>query len=1215
MARRNDVKRSQIIEEMESLYKIGAYSDTEMADKVGRKRGTVNRIRREMIDRGIPIEEKEYSKYHIRQDYRLTDMSLNREQAATLYLAARRMQQQTKTSQAHVATALEKLSHALEQPLAGELVQNAREILSQEQDNRQEKIFTILVECWLTGVPANITHRTLHGKQAHRYRVRPYLIEPSVWGDGLYLIGYSEHHQRIATFKLTRIEEASKATGTYEIPKEFDIHTLLEHAWGIWHADEEPVTVRLHFNKWITPRVKESIWHPKQTITFQEDGSSIWAVDVAEWKEMVPWIRGWGSDVEGLAPEGLRDAITKEVGRLMKTYQVYGLMEAPRYQLLWAKTSRDRRYTHPLICHLIDVGQVALALWNQVLAEGFRQQMAAALELDVEACGRGLAFWVALHDLGKACPGFQRKYEQGEKVLAEAGFCFPMQISKDPCYHATVTTVTLASLLMEETMIPKRLARKIAQALGGHHGFWPTAAEMQGVKLEMQGDGLWDEVRQELVHLLRDIFAPPTVDQFTADVTTANTFLTLFSGLTTVADWIGSMEEHFDYVDAPIDCQAYAVGAAQKAEKVLQKLQWIGPQEPEQLLAFQELFPFEPNALQRDTINLAEQLEQPALVVIESATGSGKTEASLFLANYWLSKRQQRGVYIGMPTMATSNQMHTRTTQFLAQRYPQQRVEPLLVHSQAQWLVASPPPEINTVSAELDESSVQDMSWFLPRKRSLLAPFAVGTVDQALMGTLQTRHFFVRLFGLSNKTVIFDEVHAYDTYMSTLFQQLLGWLQAVGASVILLSATLPDRMRRDLIEAYSGAGSFQEDVQYPAITWAMAEQSGSVAIKQTEESKPLYIEWIQHTPESIQATLATALAEGGCAAVICNTVDRAQSLYETLDAAQIVADDDLILFHARYPFGWRDAIEKEVLKRFGKAGPRPHKSIVVATQVIEQSLDLDFDVMISELAPVDLMLQRAGRLHRHPRDKRPQGLVDPKLIIPLAMDEMGLPDFGNDPYIYERYILLRSYLTLKERNMLSLPEETSALIEAVYDDGSACETTSELAALLQEAKDAMDQQRTEDEGEAKSRLVPPPGFEALLNRRNSDLAEDGTEVNRAIQALTRLGPPTVSVVCLHQVGQRLHTEPDGSGVEIDLERMPDAIETKALAQATLTLQKWKFDRCFKQGGEKPTSWQEHSLLQDRYLITFNDGEIDLTENGYMLSLFRKTGLKMTKEKE
>ena len=280
--------------------------------------------------------------------------------------------------------------------------------------------------------------------------------------------------------------------------------------------------------------------------------------------------------------------------------------------------------------------------------------------------------------------------------------------------------------------------------------------------------------------------------------------MTLFSGLTSVADWIGSVEGYFPYAEPPLDPQRYAERAAAQARRALADLEWMGYQPPTEARRFEELFPFPPNPMQQAAVELAEEIKGPALVLIEAPTGSGKTEAALYLADAWAQG--------AAAARAVRGDAHDGDQQSDARSSG----EPCCTGATAQtqsnrcWCIArraglatAPPPEV-TSDDERAGASTRSMTWFLPRKRSLLAPFGVGTVDQSLISVLQTRHFFVRLFGLSHKTVIFDEVHAYDTYMSTLFQRLLAWLRAVGASVVLLSATLPAQTRRELVQAYAG---------------------------------------------------------------------------------------------------------------------------------------------------------------------------------------------------------------------------------------------------------------------------------------------------------------------------------------------------------------------------------------------------------------------------
>ncbi len=527
-------------------------------------------------------------------------------------------------------------------------------------------------------------------------------------------------------------------------------------------------------------------------------------------------------------------------------------------------------------------------------------------------------------------------------------------------------------------------------------------------------------------------------------------------------------------------------------------------------------------------------------------------------------------------------------------------------------------PELITED-EAELGTLKAQSWFLPRKRTLLAPFAVGTVDQALMSTLQTRHFFVRLFGLSGKTVIFDEVHAYDTYMNSLFTRLLVWLRAVGASVIVLSATLPAKTRQELVTAWRGTDEGVEELaatEYPAVTVA-SQRNLYIGPLPGDADRHIVIEWIEATPESLVDELRRRLQNGGCAAVICNRVARAQEVYAALRDANLVADEDLLLFHARTPGVWRDGIEDAVLDRFGKATPdRPHRSIIVATQVIEQSLDLDFDLMISDLAPVDLILQRAGRLHRHARPIRPAGLETPTLLITEpALTVDGGPDFGGDAYVYEAYILLRSLWTLQNNGAtLQLPTQTVALIEAVYGDEANLpdDLPENSAALLQATLNEMTKKEDKARFEAAKRLTPPPDYEDLLWRENDLLAEESPEMHASLQAMTRLMPPTINLVCLHGESDTnlVSLDPDGEP-NVDLTREPSSDLTRALAQRVVTISHPAVLRHFA-NRETPAGWRNHTLLHTHRVVVFCEGLYPVAETKYLLRLTRDLGLEIEK---
>ncbi|MCL5959773.1 MAG: CRISPR-associated helicase Cas3', partial [Chloroflexi bacterium] len=565
---------------------------------------------------------------------------------------------------------------------------------------------------------------------------------------------------------------------------------------------------------------------------------------------------------------------------------------------LWGKIDAQGK-VHPLVCHLIDVSQVALAIWENVLTKSARAHMARALGLsDMGEAGLLFAYWAGLHDLGKASPSFQGNprrvsseiREDAKTRLKAFGFDFPQVVGQVCSHHGSITTRTLPDLLVERTGLSAELARLVASSVGGHHGVWPTDHELYlHAGPRAIGKGLWDDARRWLVARLDELMNSPRVPEQVKVGPTANTLMTALSGLTSVADWVGSMEAYFQTGDrsadlASEDLVGYAEVSRVNALRALDETGWLCRQPPALSCSFQDLFKIAaPYPLQQSIIELAPTLDRPCLVIIEAPTGIGKTEAALYLADNWTRSQSRTGLYVAMPTMATSDQMYGRVKEFLLRRYPGSLSNYHLLHGNAALRDDDQVPRLSVVEDGVDhKGTVAALEWFTARKRGLLAPFAVGTVDQSLMGVLQTPHFFVRLFGLAHKTIVFDEVHAYDTYMDELLRLLLRWLRALDASVIILSATLPEKTRRSLVEAYSGNASLAiQNANYPRITWAMEDKTDSVSLPSPPE-RTIELAHIGRDPREITSFLSTKLSGGGCAAVICNTVARAQEVFQSI---------------------------------------------------------------------------------------------------------------------------------------------------------------------------------------------------------------------------------------------------------------------------------------------------------------------------------------------
>ncbi|HQG08411.1 MAG TPA: CRISPR-associated helicase Cas3', partial [Dysgonamonadaceae bacterium] len=511
---------------------------------------------------------------------------------------------------------------------------------------------------------------------------------------------------------------------------------------------------------------------------------------------------------------------------------------------------------------MLDASQVALILWEKFFSPALQNRFTGWLGNNSEQVSRTLSFWVALHDIGKASPAFQSKNIELQTGLITLGLNFPKLCF--PQHHGLVTYWALESLLPASGM-SKKDSKAIARALAGHHGAWPTPLQTidESKSENLGGDYFqtWEAARKDLFDSLFFLLNPLKTVNLPEDTEQRNAFLTLFSGFVSTADWIASMENMFPYADYRIPVSEYRLQSFSEAEQTIHQLGFDGWKADGSSLDFQNTFSFSPNKLQEKVLETTSRSDLPAMLIVEAPTGCGKTEMAFSVADAWVQHAHGSGIYIAMPTMATSNSMFDRTkNDYLLKRYPNDRINLHLVHGAA-LLQDNFQNMIMKSVGEDSESALAAMSWFLPHKRTLLASFAVGTVDQVFLSVLNTRHFFVRLFGLGGKVLIFDEVHAYDLYMQELFCRLLEWLRAAGVSVIILSATLPSQTRRELIKAYSGNDCSDTNSDYPGFTLVDPQGSRSFPLP-PDRSRNVFIHWINPETDSIISVLKDQLSDG-----------------------------------------------------------------------------------------------------------------------------------------------------------------------------------------------------------------------------------------------------------------------------------------------------------------------------------------------------------------
>ena len=548
--------------------------------------------------------------------------------------------------------------------------------------------------------------------------------------------------------------------------------------------------------------------------------------------------------------------------------------------------------------------------------------------------------------------------------------------------------------------------------------------------------------------------APPSLPQLTSRERHA--LVWWLSGFVNLADWVGSNQIWFQTVDATTHASlsAYWAQACAQAEHGVREAGLI-PSAVSLRTGMKKLFP--ERHTRRPLQRWAERVTipvGPCLFILEDSTGSGKTEAALVLAHRLMMAGRGDGAYVALPTMATSNAMYGRLALVYRRLFtPAARPSLVLAHSKrllndafTDSILAGPADDTN-----FDDAAAECAAWIASnKKRAFLAQVGVGTVDQALLSVLPVRHATMRLLGLSRRVLIVDEAHAYDAYMGTELARLLEFHAALGGSAIVLSATLTAKQREELANAFrtglnapiNPAGNSKA---YPAATTVSAASVVTTPVSLARELWRSVAVTRVPTMNAVANEIVRAARVGAAVCWVRNTVD------DAIEAAQLLRAHGLtpILFHARFAMGDRLATEAEVLRVFGPASSPAdrHGRVLVATQVVEQSLDLDFDLLVSDLAPADLVIQRAGRLWRHPhRTTRPVAtarllLLSPDPIPNPARDWMG---DARTRWVYQNpavlwrsaYALLTAGRVVTRTSRVNVPARTSvrALVEAAYDD-------------------------------------------------------------------------------------------------------------------------------------------------------------------------------------
>jgi CRISPR-associated endonuclease/helicase Cas3 len=635
----------------------------------------------------------------------------------------------------------------------------------------------------------------------------------------------------------------------------------------------------------------------------------------------------------------------------------------------------------------------------------------------------------ALHDVGKVSPGFQKKYFNN--VLSQ--HCPDLAAMSNSGFETNHAAISHAAI--NHSLRKGSDPSSIALVAGAHHGSISKKGERADTVGPFGGPS-WSQERGKLIKMLIQ-----SLDLKTESVCLEHLW-PVVAGLVSTADWIGS-DEHFFPSDTGIAASDMRLA---KARGAVSSCGW-SKLPLKQGLNFDQVFGFPPYPSQQSFID---SVTSPGLYIFEAPMGLGKTEAALFAVYRLMADRHHNGFYFGLPSRLTSDKIHERVRRFL-KTICDEPVPVQLAHGNA-WMRAF-------LYGAVNQDEKEGGLWFTPRKRSLLCPFAVGTIDQALLSVLRVKHFFVRAFGLAGKVVILDEVHSYDVYTGTIMDSMIKGLLDWGCTVIILSATLTRERRNELLFTTSlyAQGEKHLTDPYPLISWKHPNAHPASLSPAPPKSLQYQLKVRDWNSRQVASEATARAMEGQCVLCIANTVAQAQFWFDAVAAERSEDDFEIGLMHARYPAFARDALEREWMAKLGKEGPRPKSCVLVATQVVEQSVDIDADVLITELCPTDMLLQRMGRQWRHPRASRPSQMAETFIVTKPVHASASCDDVlealgRTNCLVYAPYVLMRSFQVWSRRSVVKLPEDVRTLLEETYavHDKEESPAAAELRRQLQD---------------------------------------------------------------------------------------------------------------------------------------------------------------------
>lgn len=916
----------------------------------------------------------------------------------------------------------------------------------------------------------------------------------------------------------------------------------------------------------------------------------------------------------------------------------------------WAKKSdKNGFYWLPLGQHLEDTRQVCGLLWEHWVSEGVKNVVVDSLEDGSYEKAKNLSMFLgACHDIGKATPAFQiqKGFQNSEDLdlilkenLERKGF---VGISTYQLANIGKTHHTLAGQALLESY---GVNSCVSSIIGSHHGK-PLDNTIKGNIVSYPSNYFQSENSNDSIYQLWEL-NQKNIYKWALESCGFNKTNDLpivkqpgqiiLSGLLIMADWIASNEKYFPLFQINENGNIVQSNRIKEGwEKWFNGFYQWEPSEYNYRNIYKSRFDFEkPRDVQEKMAEIIDNIDNPGIVILEAPMGIGKTEAALVAVEQLASKTGRSGMYFGLPTQATSDGIFPRIKSWL-EHVAKEDENPQsirLVHGKAAFNKAfSNLPKSSNIYDEDKNSNEENNSvivneWFSGRKVSMMDSFTVGTIDQFLLLALKQKHLALRHLGFSKKVVIIDEVHAYDAYMNVYLMEALKWMGAYGVPVVVLSATLPILKRNELIENYMrGCGykpnklpkpkNYDDNQSYPLITYNDGDNIIQFSDFEPNDGKNYVIKKIKRSDEeNIYNLVDSLICDGGVIGIIVNTVKKAQEL--ALNFVEIFGEEKVELLHSAFISTDRIRKERELLEIIGKGGERPKQKIIIGTQVIEQSLDIDFDVMISDLAPIDLLIQRVGRLHRH-NIERSSTHKEPTLYV-LGASDYDL-DQGSEA-VYGGYLLYRTEYFLSDK--INIPNDISRLVQEVYSDKEIY-LDSEKENIYLKYKNEHEEFLANKKDKAKHYRLSDP----IVNKISENISMMGwlSNLNHAAQkneekayAQVRDSGDTIEVIALKrcnsgygfldQSNTPLDISEPGISMEISKHtiKLPNAISQRYNIDKTIEeLEKYNLDNL--------SDWQRDPWLKGSLGIIFDENN-KFRLNGFVLSYDKKYGLMYEKESE